>query len=313
MLGRMSPAKRIAARLRGIRGRRRAAQSPEHSPRGGVDACGRAARGVLGLVIVLAFAGSAARVRAESQVMLPMPSDLGNIAATTFDDEGRPVGVSSFEFDEEDSGVHRMRIEMSVEGGGLNRSEAMLAPVAAALTGSGERAARTGLRLVLERSQATRADGTSLDLLVIDHERGRASCYPADDEDLTRGKHLTLPEDERVVNVPMQLLFQPLVAGQVDDVHFQITLCRNGPVIHDMLAVRGPRKRREGRDVVEVRYGPDLGNTIAWFASRLLPSFSFWFDAKTGEYLAHRMPLHTRGPEILLVRQGLTPPDIGLD
>jgi hypothetical protein len=111
----------------------------------------------------------------------------------------------------------------------------------------------------------------------------------------------------------MQLLFRPLVTGASKAVHFQIALCRDGPVLHKMIAVRGPTTRLQGREVLEIRYGPDLGSAISWFASRLLPKFSFWFDARDGEYLGHRMPLHRKGPEVLMVRQGLTPLDIGLD
>lgn len=106
------------------------------------------------------------------------------------------------------------------------------------------------------------------------------------------------------MNVPMQLLFQPLVAGEVDEVRFQIVLCTGGPRLQNMIAVRGPRFTRDGREVQEIRYGPDLGKTVAFFASRLLPSFSFWFDARDGAYLGHRMPLHGNGPEVVLVRPG---------
>ena len=76
---------------------------------------------------------------------------------------------------------------------------------------------------------------------------------------------------------------------------------------------RRPLLKRDGRRILEIRYGPDLGKTVAWFASRLLPSFSFWFDADDGSYLGHRMPLHRKGPEITLVRQGLTPSQIGAE
>ncbi|MBY0400425.1 hypothetical protein K2X89_09040, partial [Myxococcota bacterium] len=108
-------------------------------------------------------------------------------------------------------------------------------------------------------------------------------------------------------------LFQPLVQGDVDEVRFQIVLCTGGPRVQDMIAVRGPRSTRDGREVLEVRYGPDFGSTVAFFASRVLPSFSFWFDAKDGAYLGHRMPLHSKGPEILLVRKGLSPGDLGVE
>jgi hypothetical protein len=168
------------------------------------------------------------------------------------------------------------------------------------------------MRIVEERSQSTRADGVKLDLLVIDHAARRASCIPDAGGD-AKARHLDLPDDDRVVNVPMQLLFQPLVRGEVEEVRFQIVLCTGGPKLQDMIAVRGPRLERDGREILEVRYGPDFGGTVAFFASRLLPSFSFWFDAKDGAYLGHRMPLHTKGPEVVLVRSGLTPKDLGVE
>jgi hypothetical protein len=80
-----------------------------------------------------------------------------------------------------------------------------------------------------------------------------------------------------------------------------------------MIAVRQPASHIAGRDVLEIRYGPDLGKAVAWLASRLLPRYSFWFDARDGSYLGHRMPLHRDGPKILLLREGLTPSDVGFD
>lgn len=258
-------------------------------------------------------------LRAESMVVLEAPGDFEDIRATTFDKKGHAVGNSSFEITTDEAGVHRMTVTMAVEGGGRNVSEAILAPIAGAVTGSrnGDQALVSGgstrtFRLVEEQSQATRADGVSLDFLVIDHAKGRVSCYPPD-RDLTKGRHIDLPEDDRVVNVPMQLLFLPLVSGEVKAVRFQIALCRDGPVLHKMVAVRGPKSVRDDREIVEIRYGPDLGNAFAWLASRVLPKFSFWFNARDNSYVGHRMPLHRKGPEILLVRHGLTPLDIERD
>jgi len=276
---------------------------------------------------------SAGPALSESQVLLEAAGPLENIGATTFDSEGQAVGQSYFAIETEANGVKQMTVSMTVDGGGRNLSRATLAPIAA--QGDGKDASDGGpttLRLVEQRSQATRADGVSLDLLVIDHDRGRVSCYPPElsltspdeapadlgaadlsERDNPPGKHAALPEEDRVVNVPMQLLFRPLVEHRVDELEFQIAACNDGPVIHRMIAVRGPTTRREGREVVEIRYGPDFGKAVAWFASRLMPTFSFWFDTRDGGYLGHRMPLHRKGPEILLVRQGLTPPDIGVD
>jgi hypothetical protein len=251
--------------------------------------------------------------------VLETTSALKGLTATTFDDDGHAVGTSSFAVETEDAGLRHLTVKMAIDGGGQSVSEATLAPIEAALLGHpgpGHTIRPIGpghsYRLLEERSQATRADGVSLEYLVIDHERGRVTCYPPD-RDLTKGSHLDLPEDERVVNVPLQLLFQPLVHGEVQRVRFQIATCRDGPAIHDIVAVRGPTTQHEGRPVVEIRYGPDLGNAMSWLASRLLPRFSFWFDARDGSYLGHRMPLYRKGPEIVLVRQGLTPLDLGAE
>lgn len=269
-----------------------------------------AARGSV-LAAALALLGCAALANtpagAESLIRLPRLDETPSLAATTFDPSGRAVGHSSFRVEELAAGLRRLEIEMGVDAGGQNVSEATLAPAPAGEAGSAD-----GLRLIEERSQSTRADGVRLDLLVIDHERGRASCIP-DEGGAEAARHVDLPDPDRVVNVPMQLLFQPLVRGEVEEVRFQIVLCSDGPKLQDMIAVRGPRFERDGREVVEIRYGPDLGRTVAYFASRLLPSFSFWFDAKDGAYLGHRMPLHRKGPEVVLVRSGLTPRDLGVE
>jgi hypothetical protein len=242
---------------------------------------------------------------AESELVLDPPSDSERIAATTFDEAGREVGRSFFEVDTSDSGIHHMTIELAMTEGGLNRSEATLETVRSVVTGENK------WRLREQRSQATRADGVALDLLVIDHRKRRASCYSSTEEN-PAGRHTELPENDRVVNVPLQLLFKPLALDEVEQVRFQLVLCRSGPVLQDMVAVRGPRSERAGKDVIEVRYGPDFGDAIAFFASRLLPRFSFWFEADSGGYLGHRMPLYRKGPNVLLVRLGMEPPDLGI-
>lgn len=248
---------------------------------------------------------------AESSLALHAESAFEPIGATTFDESGRAIGRSSFETWTDDDGSHRMRVTMGTDDGGRNVSQAVLAPVAGSLAGTPPTDALT-LRVVEERSQSTTADGRTLPLLVIDHRAGRVSCYEQGDPE-SGGRHVDIEGDDRVVNVPMQLLFAPLVSGEIDAVRFQIAACNEGPVLHDMIAVRGKTRTRAGRKVVEIEYGPDFGETVAWLASRLLPSFSFWFDADTRAYLGHRMPLHRKGPEITLVRQGLTLPEIGID
>ncbi len=255
----------------------------------------------------------------ESQIKLPILDGPAGIAATTFDPGGHAVGSASFTVETLAEGLRKMTVKLGVDAGGQNLSEVTLAPVSSGPPGSAGASAApsaAGLRIVEERSQSTRADGVRLDLLVIDHMAGRASCIP-DAGGEAKARTVDLPDRDRVVNVPMQLLFQPLVNGELDEIRFQIVLCTDGPKFQDMIAVRGPRfpshDGRDGREVVEIRYGPDFGKTVAYFASRLLPRFSFWFDAKDGAYLGHRMPLHSKGPDVVLVRSGLTPKDLGVE
>ncbi|MCR9096327.1 MAG: hypothetical protein NXI30_19040 [bacterium] len=270
----------------------------------------RCARLFASLATWVAIALAPTSALGESSLALRAGHSLEAIGATTFDERGRAIGHSSFEAWKEDDGSHRMKVTMGTDAGGRNVSQAVLAPVAGGLAGAPPTDGLT-LRVVEERSQSTTAEGRILPLLVIDHRAGRVSCYD-EGESESGGRHVDIEGDDRVVNVPMQLLFDPLVRGDIDAVHFQIAACNDGPVLHDMIAVRGKTRNQLGRKVVEIEYGPDFGKTVAWLASRLLPSFSFWFDADTGAYLGHRMPLHRKGPEITLVRQGLTLPEIGI-
>jgi len=276
-------------------------------------------------------------VSAESGVMLKIPSIMENIGATTFDADGQAVGKSRLEIERRQDGSKTIRISMNIAGGGSNISQATLSPVSAelqgetadALVGDGARVTTPArpdsdasvprpnvqvFRVTEERSQSRSAEGRTFPLLVIDHEQKRVSCYPEGESDPEmHAQHVSIPDGDRVVNVPMQLLFQPLVEGEVDSVRFKIATCADGPVLHEMIAVRAGTTLRNGRRIVEIEYGPDFGETVAWLASRLLPSFSFWFDAQDGSYLGHRMPLHRKGPEITLVRQGLTPVQLGIE
>jgi hypothetical protein len=232
------------------------------------------AAGALGLAALVTGVASA-----ESMIHLPRLEETPRVAATTFDPGGNAVGRSSITLEKLAKGLQKMTVQMGIDTGAQNVSEVTLAPTRSGAAGA--------LQIVEERSQST----------------GGAA----------KARHVDLPDPDRVVNVPMQLLFQPLVTGEVDEVRFQIVLCTGGPRVQDMIAVRGPRLQREGREIIEIRYGPDFGETVAFFASRLLPSLSFWFDGKDGSYLGHRMPLHLKGPDIVLVRSGLTPQDLGVE
>ena len=71
--------------------------------------------------------------------------------------------------------------------------------------------------------------------------------------------------------------------------------------------VRRESRTAENPDLVEVRYEPDLGTIVSFIARTVTPKLSFWFDpAAPARWLAHRMPLYADGPEVFVVRQGVS-------
>jgi hypothetical protein len=58
--------------------------------------------------------------------------------------------------------------------------------------------------------------------------------------------------------------------------------------------------------LVEVRYRPDLGPIGSFVAEHLIPKLSFWFDPTApNPWLAYRLPLYSKGPEVIVVRDGV--------
>jgi hypothetical protein len=123
-----------------------------------------------------------------------------------------------------------------------------------------------------------------------------------------RTHRLPLPKHDRVANVPLHLLFQPLIKGDAATVDFQILLCRSHAKLLDFQArvVRRNDGADEGEHLVEVRYGPDFGSVFSLLAKAIVPRLSFWFDPTApSPWIAHRMPLYADGPEVFVVRQGI--------
>ena len=55
-----------------------------------------------------------------------------------------------------------------------------------------------------------------------------------------------------------------------------------------------------------MRYQPDLGVVMSFLAKAVIPDLAFWFDARgQGTYLAHRMPLFSKGPEVMVILDGV--------
>jgi hypothetical protein len=238
----------------------------------------------------------ATAARGESALLLPLPDSFGAIEAGTFDTHGQRLGAASMSVVRRPDGRVELRAQSGIEGGAGSRVSAVM------------EVAEDGraLRLLSQRSESFDLSGASLGLLTIDHEAGVARCgVPAGQT----GEPVTveLPVHDRVVNVPLNLLFQRLVSGEEREVAFQVFLCRFGARILDARArVATPRGASGG--LVEVRYQLDFGPLLSTLAEPFLPTLSFWFDPDSpGAWVGHRMPLFSKGPTVLVVRSGFSP------
>jgi len=242
---------------------------------------------------------SAGTVRADSGLMLPYPASFGKIPAATFDTGRHRVGDADLEIEQLADGSVQIYAESGVDGGARTIATATLAPIPGTHL----------LRPVLQQSRSFGADNEPLGVMTIDHNAGVATCsHPGTDGEGAQVQQIPLPSRDRVANVPLNLLFDPLVKGSVSEVDFQILLCKDSARLVDFQAKVVHREAGADRadHLVEVRYGPDLGSVFSMLAKVAVPRLSFWFDpASSNPWMAHRMPLYTDGPEVLVVRQGI--------
>jgi hypothetical protein len=243
----------------------------------------------------------AAPALAGSSLRLPMPQTFATIDASTYDGGGeRVVGAAHLLIERLSDGRVKISTETGFAPGPRTVMSAMLAPV----PGGG------ALRPLWQESRSFQRDGTPMGLLRVDHEAGRASCVPGPQLDWSAAVQLDLPRTDRVANVPLNLLFQPLVDGEAERVDFQFFLCGGGPRLLDFRARVGERRNGGpgGRELVEIRYGPDFGTFGSMLLAPVLPRLSIWFDPHASQpWLAHRVPLYSDGPEVLVVRDGIPP------
>jgi hypothetical protein len=255
------------------------------------------------VAVPLLIASSASLAGAESSLTFSPPGIFGDIAADTYDEEGRRVGDATLRVARLTSGNVLIEVVSGIDGSARNAASAELAP-----NGSDG-----SLRLVRERTQALDRSKKPLGVTTIDHIAGVALCGipEGSDEEPVR---IDLPVDERVVNVPLNLLFQPLVRGQAEIVDFQFLLCRfpRGPRIVSARARVAAAMGEESDRLVEIRYTLDFGPILSRLAAPLMPELSFWFDKNSpGTWVGHRMPLFSRGPTVLVVRSGFSPNLLG--
>ena len=242
--------------------------------------------------------GLAGLAQAESELILPMPAEFGAIPALTFDLDGKQRGTATLSIDRIDENRALVRGAAALESGGRTRFQAELAIL------EGE----SGLQLLQQESQSHNQQGESMGLLHVDHAKGIATCTPPPRSE-RQPVVVKLGEHDRVANIGLSLLFQPLAAGSVQKVLFQILLCRDDPQVLDFEAIVVARSAPEAdRKLVKILYQPDFGALLSWIAQAVVPDLFFWFDVtKQPFYLAHEMPLFASGPEIRIVREGVTP------
>lgn len=245
------------------------------------------------MVALISATGAPTPAYAESAFILTWPTTLGRVPATTYDDHGAPLGDANLVVEELEGGSIRVFSQSGEMRGAHTVATAELVPVQRGRT----------LRVIRQESHSFDPQGHSLGLLVIDHLSRRARCM---DPNGALHSEIDLPASDRVVNVPLNLLFVPLVRGETSELRFQLFLCRNGAQLLDFQAWVAQHASNGERAPIEIRYAPDLG-LLSPFARQLVPKLSFWFDPRAPHgWIAHRLPLYTGGPEVLVVRQGIS-------
>jgi hypothetical protein len=253
-------------------------------------------------LLLAAVALTAATGHAESDLLIEYPVFFGPIPASTYDADRRQVGDAQLMIERLDNGHVRISSESGFTGGARTIASAELVPA----QGNGL------LRPVLQESRSVDQDGNALGVLSIDHVRGTASCRNPDG--LLRDE-IEIPSDDRVANVPLNLLFLPLVRREKEQVAFQFFMCGGRAHFMDFVANLAPSSRNGNRppNVVEVRYGPDFG-IASMVAQSFIPKLSFWFHPEEPHrWIAHRLPLYGKGPEVFVVRDGVPTHWLGED
>jgi len=243
-----------------------------------------------GLLLTAAPAG------AESSLRLPHPAVFGTIPASTYDANHKRVGEAHLVIENLDDSRVRLLVESGIDGGARTVASAVLEAVDDGRS----------LKLLTEESRSFDADGVAMGVMSIDHEAGTASCDTPREDGMST-ETIDLPEDDRVANVPLNLLFQPLVDGTTDGVEFQLLLCRFGARLVNIDAHIASRESDgDGNSIVEVEYQPNFGGFVSLVAKQWIPRLSIWFDTGgANPWIAHRIPLYSKGPEVFVVRDGL--------
>jgi hypothetical protein len=254
------------------------------------------------LLVFLCLAASlllAPAAHAESELRLAYPEAFGAVPASTYDTNRRRVGAAHLVIEKLDNQDVRIFAESGFDAGARQVSTALFEP-----SGDGQT-----LQPVLQESRSFHSNGSLRSTMSVDHRAGTGSCGHPTPEGIKLEK-IDLPPNDRVANVVLTLLFEPLVKGDEPRESFQLFLCEGGARLIDF---EGHVERRDTGahgpgSLVEVRYRPDLGPLGSMVADYVVPQLSYWFDPTASTpWLAHRLPLYSKGPEVIVVRDGVPP------
>jgi hypothetical protein len=239
----------------------------------------------------------ASAARAESELRLSYPEVFGTVPASTYDTERHRVGAAHLVIEKHDNQDVRIFAESGFDGGARNVATALFEPSRD----------RRSLQPVLQEQKTFLGNGSLRSTLHVDHRTRVATCSRPNGDGMAV-ERIDLPGQDRVANVAMTLLFEPLMRGDAPRTDFQLFLCEGGARLIDFEA--HVERRDTGAhgpgSLVEVRYRPDLGPVGSFVAEQLVPQLSFWFDPTSATpWLAHRLPLYSKGPEVIVVREGV--------
>lgn len=227
-----------------------------------------------------------------------MPDRFGSVPATSYDANGRPNGLAQLSMVHAGDGAVRVGVHVVLDDGIHANLRATLEP-----------RAHNMLQLIRERAEVLGPQGARISQMQIDHRHGWARCTGADG----KTDAVALPHPDRVANIPMNLLFRPLVDGQKQQVNFQTLLCGDPARIINTQAILTQNMPRlfQGHRLVEIRYRFDLGPVLSMLARPFLKHVTFWFEpAAPVPWVAHRIPLYAQGPTIMIMRNALRPADL---
>ena len=151
----------------------------------------------------------------------------GAVPASTYDTNRHRVGAAHLVIEKLDNQDVRIVAESGFDGGARNVASALLEP-----SSDGR-----SLQPALQESKTFRGDGSLRSTLSVDHRTRVATCGRSNGNgDGMAVERIELPGLDRVANVALTLLFQPLVRGDTPSTAFQLFLCEGGARLIDFEA-----------------------------------------------------------------------------